>query len=124
MKGLLALSFWLAAIFVASISAAPASLDPDLPSNVNSIAGYDPSTDYHGYATAEIWMGRLRTNISDVTGAALYLKMYEQIQKRCYGRRPKCSPAGQGDIPTHLVHSKDKVAESISDSHRGVRPVS
>jgi hypothetical protein len=105
---------WLAISFAPIVGAAPAPSETDLPFNTTGIAGYDPSIEYHGYATAEIWMGRLRTNIGDVTGAELYLNMYDQIQKNCYGGRDGCTWSGEGRIETHLAHSGDKVAESKS----------
>lgn len=117
MTAVFALLTWLIFGFAALISAAPTSEGLEAAFNTTEVASYDPSIEYHGYATAEIWMGHLRTNIGDLTGADLYLKMYEQLQNNCYGGRPGCTFSGEGKIPTHFIHSTDKVAESKSSLH-------
>ncbi|KAF2819161.1 hypothetical protein CC86DRAFT_432210 [Ophiobolus disseminans] len=103
--------FWLLLSLLALTRAAHTA--NDFNTTAPAPAGYDPSIEYHGHATAEIWMGRWRTNIGDVTGTELYLKMYEQLQKHCYGGRDGCTFSGEGRIATHVMYSGDKVAESM-----------
>ncbi|UPX10498.1 uncharacterized protein EKO05_0001156 [Ascochyta rabiei] len=48
--------------------------------------GYDPSYDYQGWASVEVWTGgssRKPVNVGELTGSALYHTVYNILGKAC-----------------------------------------
>jgi hypothetical protein len=77
-----------------------------LPSANASIAtSYDYDTwHYHGYSTAEVWIGRAAINVGDMIGFKLYDKMLTEISKDCPSGRTYCDYKGvRHYVETHYV---------------------
>jgi hypothetical protein len=57
-----------------------------------SAFGYDPSKDYHGQATIEVWTGgshRQPVNAGNVGGTDLYKKVATALDRTCYSKYGK-----------------------------------
>ncbi|KAH6638827.1 hypothetical protein C7974DRAFT_421492 [Boeremia exigua] len=73
-------------------------------SNDVSTLGYDPSYDYHGWATVEIWTGgsqRRPVNYGDTRGANLSDAIFNQLNKVC---PPSLRNSGAGICPGSPYH--------------------
>lgn len=52
--------------------------------------GSDPSMEYQGYATAEVWIGRSPVNVGVVTGSALYGTIWNILRSDCAFKDSGC----------------------------------
>ncbi|KAL6702630.1 hypothetical protein ACN47E_001299 [Coniothyrium glycines] len=48
-----------------------------------SIAGYDPSFEWHDYSTVQIWIGRTPKSVGNTIGGHLYNKVYHMLDHDC-----------------------------------------
>jgi hypothetical protein len=70
---------------------------------------------YHGYALAETWVGRLATNVGDVTGQQMYDIMFANLNKDCLPLIIlECYNANVRQAVTHYV--KDINSGDIGES--------
>jgi hypothetical protein len=80
--------------------------------DVNIAAGTDYDWDtfhYHGYSTAEVWIGRAAVNVGDLTGNDLYNHMHDGIGKDCDSARKFCDFKGRWNVVnTHRVRNWNK----------------
>jgi hypothetical protein len=69
-----------------------------LPSmNATIATSYDYDTwHYHGYSTAEVWIGRTAINVGDMIGYKLYSRMLAELTKDCGPERTDMSCAYKG----------------------------
>jgi hypothetical protein len=94
----LLLSILLLLALAVTISALPSA-------NASIATSYDYDTwHYHGYSTAEVWIGRAAINVGDMIGFKLYDKMLTELTKDCGPDRTSCAYKGvRHYVETHYV---------------------
>jgi hypothetical protein len=73
---------------------------------------------YHGYALAEVWIGRAAINVGDMQGQHMFSKMMTEIARDCGPERGnmKCEFKGTThQVSTHYV--KNIVTGEIGESN-------
>jgi hypothetical protein len=74
----------------------------------STLTSYDADTYiYHGYSTAEVWVGRSAINVGDLIGEHMFTRMLTELSKACGPKVLWCQDNQHHQTDAHYVKNID-----------------